>query len=141
MISYPPIEFFFQHGRLVISSLLCCFMTASCTSQPPPPDPQKLSLNYTATSVLDRSQLPTQLYFFPPLLCDAKGKPKEQLTPIQDPSVGIIDWVSPSAKSRRLRGQLQTYARSRGYQVISFQDILAAQNPYSILIRIGAEIT
>ena len=74
------------------------------------------------------------MYFFPPLLCDAKGKPKEVLTPVQDPALGIVDWVSPSAKSKKVRRQLEDYFRSCGNQVVSFQDVLAAETPHSILI-------
>ncbi len=92
------------------------------------------SLHYTAVSGINRTQLPSKMYFFPPLVCDAKGKPKEALTPIKDPQLGIVDWVSPSAKSRKMRRELEDYFRSSGNQVVSFQDVLAEETPHSILI-------
>lgn len=123
-----------SRARLWLPLALCQLLAISCASKPPQVPVTKASMRYSAASRLNRTSLPTMLYFFPPLLCDAKGKPKESLTPVEDPERGIVDWVSPSATSRQLRRQMEDYFRSRGNQVVSFQDVLAADTPHSILI-------
>ena len=121
-------------GHLLLPLALCQLLLISCASRPEPAAGIKPSLHYTAVSRLSRAQLPSKMYFFPPLLCDAKGKPKEVLTPVNDPALGIVDWVTPSAKSKKVRRQLEDYFRSCGNQVVSFQDVLASDTPHSILI-------
>lgn len=124
-----------RQGRFMLGLVLCQLLVVSCAApKPPQPVVLKTNLHYTAVSAVKRTSIPTQLYLFPPLLCDAKGNPKESLTPIQDPQRGIVDWVTPSAKSKKVRRQLEDYFRSRGNRVVSFQDVLAAEEPHSILI-------
>ncbi len=91
-------------------------------------------MQYSAAARTDGSGMPGMVYFFPPLLCDASGQPRETLAPVEDPERGIVDWVTPSAKSHKLRRQLEDYFRSRGDRVVSFEDVLAAEKPHSILI-------
>ena len=121
--------------RRCLPLLLCAVFAVSCASkQPPPVQAVKASMQYSAAARTDGSGMPGMVYFFPPLLCDANGKPRESLTPVEDPERGIIDWVTPSAKSRKLRQKLEDYFRARGDQVVSFQEVLAAERPHSILI-------
>lgn len=123
-----------RNGCLLLLLALCQLAAVSCASKPPESREIKTSLHYTAASAVKRTSLPSRLYLFPPLLCDAKGKPEQSLTPVEDPQLGIVDWVSPSAKSKRVRKQLEEYFRSFGNQVVSFQDVLAEKTPHSILI-------
>lgn len=127
-----------RQGRFLLVLVLCQVLGTSCATKPPEAEAGagaiQTSLHYTAVSSVKLSSIPTKVYLFPPLRCDAKGKPKESLTPIEDPKRGIVDWVSPSAKSKRVRRKLEGYFRSRGNQVVSFQDVLAADSPHSILI-------
>jgi hypothetical protein len=123
-----------RRASLWFSLVICPLLACSCASNPPQAKLIKASMRYSSASQINRTSLPTTVYFFPPLLCDAKGKPKESLTPVEDPASGIVDWASPSAKSRQLRRQLEDYFRARGNQVVSFQDVLAAKTPHSILI-------
>jgi len=51
-----------------------------------------------------------------------------------DSSGGITDWSAPSAKSKLIRGQIERRLRGLGYQVVTFQEVLAMQNPHSILM-------
>mgnify|MGYP000536633986 CR=1 FL=1 len=123
-----------RSARLWLPLVLCQLFAISCASKPPEMPVAKASMRYSAASQVKRTSLPTMLYFFPPLLCDAKGNPRESLTPVEDPEKGIIEWASPSAKSRELRRQMEDYFRARGNQVVSFQDVLAADTPHSILV-------
>jgi hypothetical protein len=135
MILFRQIAATARQGRVLWPLALCqLLLLVSCANRPEPAAGIHPSLQYTAASRLSRAQLPTKMFFFPPLVCDAKGKPKESLTPVQDPQRGIVDWVSPSAKSKKVRRKLEDYFRSCGNQVVSFEDVLAAETPHSILI-------
>ncbi len=123
-----------RHGRLLIPLALCQMLAVSCATKPPQPATAPTHLHYTAVSAVKRTAIPTTVYLFPPLLCDAKGKPKESLSPVEDPALGITDWVAPSAKSKTLRRQLENQFRSRGNRVVTFQDVLTSDDPHSILI-------
>lgn len=133
MIQFCRIAATTRQSRVLLPLALCQLLV-SCANRPAPTAEIKPSLQYSAASGLTRAQLPTKIYFFPPLVCDAKGKPKESLVPVEEPQRGIVDWVSPSAKSRKVRRQLEDYFRSRGNEVVAFQDVLAAETPHSILI-------
>lgn len=134
MIAIHSISRAARSARILLPLVLCQMLAISCASKPPEVPVVKASMRYSAASQIKRTSLPTKLYFFPPLLCDAKGNPKESLTPVEDPERGIVDWVSPSEKSRQLRRQMEDYFRSCGDQVVSFQDVLAAETPHTILI-------
>jgi hypothetical protein len=103
-----------------------------------PPDPKKFATQplcrYTSVSQVKRSNLPTNVYVFPTLLSDAKGHPKEALTPLQNSKGGISDWSAPSAKSRLLRARIEQNLRTAGYRVVPFQDVLHMSRPHSILM-------
>lgn len=134
MIVFRRIAATARQGRLLLPLALCQLLAVSCATKPPEASVIKTSLQYTATSRIKRTSLPSRLYLFPPLLCDVKGKPKESLAPVEEPGLGIVDWVAPSAKSKKLRRQLENHFRASGNQVVSFQDVLAAETPHSILI-------
>ena len=134
MIQFRRIAATVRQCRFLLPITLCQLLAVSCATKPPQAAVIKTSLHYTAVSGINRANLPSRVYLFPPLLCDAKGKPRESLTPVEDPKRGIVDWVAPTATSRKVRRQLENYFRSRGNQVVSFQDVLAAETPHSILI-------
>lgn len=94
----------------------------------------KAQFSYTAECRSPRSALPYQVYFFPPLLSDNKGRPKQAMKPMMDASGGIAGWQNPSEKSRRFLAYLTKQAAKSGYQVVTFRDVLAMKEPYSILI-------
>ncbi len=134
MIQLRRIAAIVRQGRLLLPLALCPLLAVSCASKPPDAVVIKTSLNYTAVSRIKRERLPSRVYLFPPLRCDAQGKPRESLSPVEDPKLGIVDWAAPSATSKRVRRQLEDYFRSFGNQVVTFQDVLAAETPHSILI-------
>ncbi len=124
----------FKRYGTILFALGLCVLTFSCADSPKAQPQVQASCHYTATCPLTKSVLPSKLYFFPPLLCDAKGKPKESLKPVQEVDGGITDWVTPNQKSKAIRDQLETYFTSIGYQVVTFKDVLAAREPHEILI-------
>ncbi len=94
----------------------------------------RAQFSYTALCRTPRSALPYQIYFFPPLLSDNKGRPKQSMKPMVDSSGGITGWQTPSEKSQRFLGHLTRQATKSGYQVVTFKDVLAIKDPHSILI-------
>ena len=53
---------------------------------------------------------------------------------MMDAGGGIAGWQTPSEKSRRFLNYLTKQAAKSGYQVVTFKDVLAMKEPYSILI-------
>jgi hypothetical protein len=89
---------------------------------------------YTAVSAIARTDLPAKIYFFPPLLCDSKGTPQQVLKPKLGPDGALVGWASSSALSREIESTLKLRAAESGFEVVSFEDVLAAKQPHSILI-------
>ena len=53
---------------------------------------------------------------------------------MMDANGGIAGWQTPSEKSRRFLNYLTRQAAKSGYQVVTFKDVLAMKEPYTILI-------
>lgn len=122
-------------SRMFMACLVALSL-ASCATKAPSNKAaiDKAQFSYTAVCRTPRSALPYQIYFFPPLLSDNKGRPKQAMKPKMDASGGIAGWQTPSEKSRRFLIYLTKQAEKSGYQVVTFKDLLAMKEPYTILI-------
>jgi hypothetical protein len=128
-----------NQGALLSRMFMACLFAlslASCATKAPSNKAavDKAQFSYTAVCRTPRSALPYQIYFFPPLLSDNKGRPKQAMKPKMDASGGIAGWQTPSEKSRRFLNYLTKQAEKSGYQVVTFKDVLAMKEPYTILI-------
>lgn len=128
-----------SHIALLIRTFMACLAgcgLVSCAIKAPSNHAaiDKAQFSYTAVCRTPRSDLPYQVYFFPPLLSDEKGRPKQAMKPMMDAGGGIAGWQTSSEKSRRFLNYLTKQAARSGYQVVTFKDVLAMKEPYSILI-------
>ena len=130
------------HGLLVkmrpLGSILvlgvCALGWVSCAEKAPERPPAPPSCRYTAASRVERANLPPKIYFFPPLLADAQGNPKEAMKPQLSAQGEIVEWVTPTERSQQILERLKKGSRKGGFQVVSFQEVLAMRRPHSILI-------
>jgi hypothetical protein len=109
-------------------------LASACAGKPAVVKAAQPYCRYTAVSAVDKSKLPQKIYFFPPLLCDAKGNPKQALQPVQAADGSLKGWSSPSPISAQVEKRLQARAREAGYQPVSFAEVLATTEAHSILI-------
>jgi hypothetical protein len=111
-----------------------CAGVVSCAPESPEAPPKPPSCHYTSVSRVKRASLPAKVYFFPPLLADANGNPKQQLRPILNRKGELAGWTNPSMKSILIEDRLKKNAKLRGYDVVPFGEVMTAQRPHSILI-------
>ncbi|MFT3990096.1 MAG: hypothetical protein QM680_01680 [Luteolibacter sp.] len=108
---------------------------ASCASAPGPPTARLGAYcRYTAASPTARPPIPAEVYVFPPLLADSKGKPLQEMKPLADPSGGIREWACPSERSRKIRENVARQLKDAGYQVVDFNRVTSMETPHSILM-------
>lgn len=94
----------------------------------------KTYCRYTAASAVERNALPDMVYLFPPLLADAKGKPLQSMSPVENADGSIADWRCPSEKSREIRAAMKHHLETNGYQVVDFATVRRMEAPHSILM-------
>ncbi|MFT4175515.1 MAG: hypothetical protein QM627_02560 [Luteolibacter sp.] len=85
-------------------------------------------------SPAERPRIPVEVYVFPPLLADAKGKPLQKMKPVTGPSGEVREWACPSDRSRRIREKIRRQLRDAGYQVVDFDRVTSMETPHSILV-------
>lgn len=131
-----PISVFWivQRCRCFWFVVLCGWLIVSCAPEAPESPPVPPNCRYTAVSRVKRASLPAKVYFFPPLLADAKGNPKQPLSPILNRQGELADWASPSEKSKLIQDRLKKHAVRAGFEVVPFQDVMTARRPHSVLI-------
>ena len=69
-----------ESGRLCLGVLAMLLGGLACSSPPKGPapvDPSQLLLRLASHTELTVAKMPNQVYLFPPLLCDAEGKPEQ----------------------------------------------------------------
>lgn len=118
-------------GFAVAALLVSCGNTKSTNTTP------ALVQSYCKYSAVSRDSAskPAQAVFvFPPLRCNAKGKPIETLKPSMKPNGEIEDWLCPSPVSALLQRQIAEVMKAKGYQVAKFADVLNMKEPHSILM-------
>ncbi len=123
-----------QRCRCLWIVVLCGGLIDSCAPKLPEAPPVPPNCRYTSVSRVKRASLPAKVYFFPPLLADDKGNPKQPLSPILSGQGELADWASPSEKSKLIQDRLKKQATRAGFEVVPFQDVMTARRPHSILI-------
>lgn len=120
----------------------CSYMPIGKIGKKDPPaaaNPSKIRgvFQYSALSGLASNKIPTRIYLFPPLRSDAKGKPVESLKPMQDADGQITGWRPSGGSADALLRTMSKRLTQMGYEVVDFQTVVNATQPYSILMVSG----
>jgi hypothetical protein len=118
-------------GLLLTTALL----QVSCSMGGKPPEAVKhATFSYEATAAMEPKDIPSLVYVFPPLRSNSSGKPIEQLIPVPAPTGGVAEWKTSSATSMALKKNIEADLRMKGYEMMSFGDLLSVKSSYSVLV-------
>lgn len=80
------------------------------------------------------AKLPHSAYLFPTIRMSKSGSPIEKMVPVQGAGGGIQGWKVSSGRSAAMSRWLEKSFRHSGYDLISFPQLLARSQPYSVLV-------
>ena len=125
-----------ESGRLCLGVLAMLLGGLACSSAPKGPAPvapSQLLLRLASHTELTVAKMPNQVYLFPPLLCDAEGKPEQSyLQAVRED--GTVDWLPPDEKSREWWGLLRSLFAEKGFEIVPYSAVLQSHRPHSILV-------
>ena len=73
-------------------------------------------------------------YLFPPIQMSKNGIPVEKMTPVMGENGVIEKWNAGSVRSSALSHSVGKSFRHNGHNLISFPELLARDQPYSVLV-------
>ena len=123
-------------NRLIPSFIAVCVCAmASCmNTKPVAPATKRITFSYDSLAALQAKDIPPLVYACPPLRSSKDGKPLEKLQPVASAGGGVTEWKTSSALSMELKREVGSHLTNHGYHVISFEELLAIRQPYSVLV-------
>ena len=125
-----------SHIRVHFIGLFAILLAVGCASAPKGPAlvaPSELLIRLASHTATESAKIPKRVYIFPPLRCDAEGRPEQSYTQGISED-GSIDWLPPDEKSREWLELLGSHFKSRGYEVVPYSEVLQSVEAYSVLV-------
>ncbi|MBT8036639.1 MAG: hypothetical protein KJO21_03750 [Verrucomicrobiae bacterium] len=73
-------------------------------------------------------------YLFPSIRMSKSGSPIEKMTPLRGAGGGLEGWRTASTRSAAMGHRVEKSFRRVGYDLISFPQLLARTQPYSVVV-------
>ena len=122
--------------RIHLIGLFAILVAVGCASAPNGPSPvapSQLLLRLASNTATESAKIPKRVYIFPPLRCDAEGRPEQSYTQgVRED--GSIDWLPPDEKSREWLALLGSLFASRGYEIVPYSAVLQSAEAHSVLV-------
>ncbi len=118
----------------ILSLALPLLSCSSCVSRAPTPVAARVTFGYKALSAMQAKDTPSFVYVFPPLRSSQGGRPIEKLIPVTSASGAMEEWKTSSALSMNLKRKISSQLTTRGYRVVTFEELLAVRIPYSVIV-------
>ena len=144
--SLVPTSLVKTHCRLILATLcgsllvLLVLLMAGCATFKPKSEAVAEAVARPASYriVAQRGPGAAKMFYyahlFPAIRMSKSGAPLEKMTPLQGPGGEIKAWKAASSRSASMGRLVEKAFRGAGYELISFPELLARTQPYSVLV-------
>jgi hypothetical protein len=137
-IAQPVVTSFLARASAGLCGSLLVMVLAGCatlTGKPAAaPEPGPASYRIAAQPGPGAARMFYSAHLFPSLRMSKGGSPLEKMTPVQGPDGSIQRWRAASSRSAAMSGTVESSFRGAGYHLVSFPELLARKQPYSVVV-------